>query len=104
MYLSVCIYVVQRRTIVAVLDEHRHDPDITSLISDLEGMNILSHMQSQKLASMEDEEKGHEALLYLLLAHSRQDTYHMLVESMRSRNSVIAADFEGVLEYRYQVK
>ena len=92
---------MQRRAIVTVLDAHRQDLDAISVISDLKGMGILTAEQCQKLVSLDDKEKRHEALLYVLLAHDRPDAYDKLVECMGLRDASIAADLQGVL---HQVK
>ena len=89
------LYLVQRRAIVAVFDAHRLD--VTSLTSHLESMNILTAEQCQKLASLDDKKRRHEALLYTLLAHKGSDTYHRLVECMEQRHISIAADLQGAL-------
>ena len=86
----------QRRAIVTVLDAHRQDLDVTSLTSDLKDMGILTAEQSQQLASLDDKEKRHEALLYTLLAHDGPDIYDKLVECMELRDNSIAADLKGV--------
>ena len=96
--LYVFVYVVQRRAIVTVLDAHRQDLDAISLTSDLKGMGILTAEQCQKLASLDDGERRHEALLYILLAHNGPDAYHKLVECMGSRDASIAADLQGMLD------
>ena len=87
---------MQRRAIVTVLDAHRQDLDVTSLASDLKGVGILTAEQCQKLASLDDMERRHEALLYTLLAHDGPDTYHKLVECVGLRDTFIAADLQGV--------
>ena len=95
----VCVfsYAVQRRAIVTTLDAHHHDLDVTSLTSDLKGMGILTVEQCQKLSSLDDRERRHEALLYTLLAHEGPDTFHKLVECMGSRDASTAADLQSVL-------
>ena len=91
---------MQKRAIVTVLDAHHHDLDVTSLTSDLKDMGILTAEQCQQLASLDDKERRHEALLYTLLAHDGPDTYDKLVECARLRNTSIAADLQGVfLQY-----
>ena len=70
--------------------------DVTSLTSDLKSMGLVSSEQSQKLASLDNERK-HEALLYILLANlDATDTYHKLVECLERRYAYIAADLQGV--------
>ena len=95
-YPYACIYAVQRRAIVTVLDEHRQDLDVSSLTSDLKDMGVLTAEQCQKLASLDDRERRHEALLYTLLAQDGPDTYDKLVECMGSRDVSIAEDLQGV--------
>ena len=90
------VHAVQRRTIVTVLDAHRQDLDMTSLTSDLKDMGVLTAEQCQKLASLDDKEKRHEALLYTLLTHDGPDTFHKLVECMGLRDSSTASDLQGV--------
>ena len=87
---------MQRRAIVTVLDAHHQDLDVTSLASDLKGVGILTTEQCQKLASLDDIERRHEALLYILQAHDGRDTYHKLVECVGLRDTFIAADLQGV--------
>ena len=89
---------MQRCAIVTVLDAHRQDLDVISLTSDLKDMGILTEGQCQKLASLDDKLRRHEALLYTLLAHNGSDTYDKLVECMRLRDSYIAAELQGVLD------
>lgn len=88
---------MQRRAIVTVLDAHRQDVDVASLTSDLKRMDIMTKEHSQKLASLDDEERRHEALLYILLAHDGPDTYHKLVECMETRYISIAEDLQGAM-------
>ena len=95
------VHAVQRRTIVTVLDAHRQDLDVTSLTSDLKDRGVLTAEQCQKLASLDDKEKRHEALLYTLLAHDGPDTFHKLVECMGLRDSSTAADLQGVLRIKF---
>ena len=95
------VHAVQRRTIVTVLDAHRQDLDVTFLASDLKDMGVLTAEQCQKLASLDDKEKRHEALLYTLLAHNGPDTFHKLVECMGLRDSSTAADLQGVLSVKF---
>ena len=90
------VHPVQRRTIVTVLDAHRQDLDMTSLTSDLKDMGVLTAEQCQKLASLDDKEKRHEALLYTLLTHDGPDIFHKLVECIGLRDSSTAADLQGV--------
>ena len=92
---------MQRRTIVTVLDAHRQDLDVTSLTSELKDMGVLTAEQCQKLASLDDKEKRHEALLYTLLANDGPDTFHKLVECMGLRDSSTAADLQGVLSVKF---
>ena len=89
---------MQRRVIVTVLDAHRQDMDVPSLTSDLKDMGILTAEQCQKIASLDDQERRHEALLYILLAHDGPDAYDKLVECMGLRDASIAADLQGVLD------
>ena len=88
---------VQRRAIVTVLDAHREDLDVTSLASSLEDVGVLTAEQCQQLASVDDKERRHEALLYSLLAHDGPDTYDKLVECVGLRGTSTAADLQGVL-------
>ena len=88
---------VQRHAIVTVLDAHRQDLDVTSLTSDLGDMGVLSAEQCQQLASLDDKERRHDALLYTLLAHGGPDTYNKLVECVGLRDTSTAADLQGVL-------
>ena len=88
---------VQRRAIVTVLDAHREDLDVTSLASSLEDVGVLTAEQCQQLASLDDKERRHEALLYSLLAHDGPDTYDKLMECMRLRGTSTAVDLQGVL-------
>ena len=98
-FVCVCVsvHLVQRRAIVTVFDAHRQYLDVTSLTSHLKSMDILTAEQCQKLASLDDKERRHEALLYTLLAHEGPDTYHRLVECMEQRHISIAADLQGAL-------
>ena len=98
--LCVSVYVVQRRAIVTVFDAHRQYLDVTSLIPRLKSMDILTAEQCQKLASLDDKESRHEALLYTLLAHDGTDTYHRLVECLGQRDISIATHLQGVLVYQ----
>ena len=90
------MYAVQRRAIVAVIDAHHEDLDVNSLASDLKDMGILTTEQCQKLTSL-DEDRKHDALLYILLSHKGPDTYHRTVEYMGERDASIAAELQGVL-------
>ena len=90
---------MQRRAIVTVLDAHRQDMDITTLTSDLHSKGITTTEQCQKLSSLDDEERRHEALLYILLARDGPDTYHKLVECMGRRYASIGEDLQGLLMY-----
>ena len=74
---------------------------MTFLASDLKDMGVLTAEQCQKLASLDDKEKRHEALLYTLLAHNGPDTFHKLVECMGLRDSSTAADLQGVLSVKF---
>ena len=96
------MYVVQRRAIVTVLDAHHQDLEVTSLTYDLKSKGILTTEECQKLASLDDKKRRHEALLYILLAQNRPDAYHKLVECMGKRDISIATELHGVL--LYQVK
>ena len=95
------VYAAQRRAIVTVLDAHRQDLDVTSLVSDLRDMGILTVEQCQQLASMDDKKRRHEALMYTLLAHDGPDTYDKLVECAGSKDASIAADLRGVLVSKF---
>ena len=64
---------------MTVLDAHCLDLEVTSLTSDLKDMGILTAEQCQKVASLDDKKRRHEALLYTLLASERPDTFHKLV-------------------------
>ena len=97
---SICVHAVQRRAIVTVLDAHRQDLDVTSLTSDLKDMGVLTAEQCQKLASLDDKERRHEALLYTLLASERPETFHKLVGCMELRDGSTAADLQGVLVHK----
>ena len=97
------VYTVQRRAIVTVLDARRGDLDVPSLTSDLMSMGILTAEQCQKLASFDDKERRHEALLYVLLALDGPDTYHNLVECIELRDTITAAKLQGVLALHYRV-
>ena len=90
------MYAVQRRAIVTVLDAHHQDLDVISLASGLKDKGVLTEEQCQQLASLDDKERRHEALLYTLLAHNGPDTYDKLVECTELRNDSIAADLQGV--------
>ena len=96
MYSFIC-YAVQRRAIVTVLDAHRQDLDVTSLTSDLKDMGVLTADQCQKLVSLDDKEKRHDALLYTMLAHNKLDTYDKLVECTELRENSVAEELQGVL-------
>ena len=99
LHVFVC-YVVQRRAIVTVLDAHRQDLDVTSLISDLKG--VLTAEQYQKLTTLNDEERKHEALLYyILLVHDGPDAYCKIVKCVGLRDNSIAEECEGVLDHVY---
>ena len=97
--LSLCVlsYAVQRRAIVTTLDAHHHDLDVPSLAADLKGTGILTAEQCQKIASLDDKESRHQALLCTLLAHDGPDTFHKLVECVGLRDASTAADLQGVL-------
>ena len=94
------IYAVQRRAIVTVLNAHRQDLDVITLASDLKDIGISSAEQCQKLASLGDKERRHEALLYILLAHGGPDTFHKLVKCVELRDASTAADLQGVLAWQ----
>ena len=99
LHVFVC-YVVQRRAIVTVLDAHRWDLDVTSLTSDLKDMGVLTAEQYQKLATLDDKERKHEALLYyILLVHDGPDAYRKIVKCVGLRENSIAAECEGVLDH-----
>ena len=84
---------------MTVLDAHCLDLAVTSVTSDLKDMGILTAEQCQKVVSLDDKERRHEALLYTLLASERPDTFHKLVGCMGLRDSSAAADLQGVLVY-----
>lgn len=88
---------MQRRSVVTIFDAHRQDLDVTFLASDLKDMGVLTAEQCEKLASLEDNERKYEALLYTLLAYGGPDTYDNLVESMKLRDALIAAKLQGVM-------
>ena len=88
---------VQRRAIVTVLNAHCLDLEVTSLTSDLKDMGVLTAEQCQKVVSLDDKERRHEALLYTLLASERPDIFHKLVGCMGLRDGSTAADLQGVL-------
>lgn len=89
--------IVQRRSIVTVLDGHRRDLDVSLLFFDLKELGILTSEQIERLTSLDDKERKHEALLYILLANDGPDTYHKLVEYLGNRNISIAANLQGML-------
>ena len=91
------VHAVQRRAIVTVLDAHCQDLEVTSLTSDLKDMGVLTAEQCQKLASLDDKKRRHEALLYTLLASERPDIFHKLVGCMELRGTSTATDLQGVL-------
>ena len=91
------MHAVQRRAIVTVLDAHRQDLNVTSLTSDLKNMAILTTEQYQKLASLDEKEKKHDALQYILLAHDGPDTFHKVVKCMETIDISIAEELQGVL-------
>ena len=103
-FVHASVFVVQRRAIVTVLDAHHQDMNITTLTSDLQSMGIVTTEQCQKLASLDDEERRHEALLYIFLARDGPDTYHKLVECMGRRNTSVAEDSQGVRIYCLQLQ
>ena len=88
---------MQRRAIVTVLNAYRQDLDVTSLTSDLKDMGILTAEQCHQLASLDDKERKHEALLYTLLAHDGPDSFQKLVECLGLRDTSLAAGLQGVL-------
>ena len=102
--LCVSVYTVQRHAIVTVLDARRENLDVSSLTADLKGMGILTAEQCQKLASLDDKERRHEALLYTLLAHDGAGTFHKLVECMGLRDASTAADLQGVLMFQVMLQ
>ena len=85
---------------MTVLDAHRQELEVTSLTSDLKDMGVLTAEQCQKLASLDDKERRHEALLYTLLASERPDTFHKLVGCMGLRDTSMAAELQGVLVHQ----
>ena len=91
------VHAVQRRAIVTVLDAHCQDLEVTSLTSHLKDMGVLTAEQCQKLASLDDKKRRHEALLYTLLTSERPDIFHKLVECMGLRDTFTAAELQGVL-------
>ena len=86
---------------MTVLDAHRQDLEVTSLTSDLKDMGVLTAEQCQKVPSLDDKERRHEALLYTLLASERPDTFNKLVECKGLRDSSTAADLQGVLVIKF---
>ena len=82
---------------MTVLDAHCLDLEVTSLTSNLKDIGVLTAEQCQKLASLDDKERRHEALLYTLLASERPDIFHKLVGCMGLRDGSTAADLQGVL-------
>ena len=92
------MYAVRRRAVVTVLDAHRQDLDVTSVTSDLKDMGVLTEEQCQKLASLEDKERRHEALLCTLLAHDGLDAYDKLGACGGLRDTSIAAEMQGALD------
>ena len=91
------VHAVQRRAIVTVLDAHCQDLEVTSLTSHLKDIGVLTAEQCQKVVSLDDKERRHEALLYTLLASERPDIFHKLVECMGLRDGSTAAELQGVL-------
>ena len=91
---------MRRRAIVTVLDAHRQDLDVTSLASDLKDIGISSAEQCQKLASLNDKERRHEALLYILLAHDGPGTYSKLVKCVELRDTSTAEELQGGLVWQ----
>ena len=94
------VHAVQRRAIVTVLNAHRQDLEVTSLTSELKDMGVLTAEQCQKLASLDNKERRHEALLYTLLASETPDIFHKLVGCMELRDSSTAAELQGVLVHQ----
>ena len=82
---------------MTVLDAHCLDLEVTSLTSDLKDVAVLTAEQCQKLASLDDKKRRHEALLYTLLASERPDIFHKLVECMGLRGTSTATELQGVL-------
>ena len=91
------VHAVQRRAIVTVFDAHCQDLDVTSLTSHLKDIGVLTAEQCQKLASLDDKKRRHEALLHTLLASERPDIFHKLVGCMGLRGTSTAAELQGVL-------
>ena len=104
LYLPLCmcllVHAVQRRAIVTVFNAHRQDLAVTSLTSDLKDMGVLTAEQCQKVATLDDKERGHEALLYTLLASERPDTFHKLVGCMELRDGSTAAELRSGLVHQ----
>ena len=98
--MCVPVHAVQRRAIVTVLNAHRQDLEMTSLTSELKDMGVLTAEQCQKLASLDNKERRHEALLYTLLASETPDIFHKLVGCMELRDSSTAAELQGVLVHQ----
>ena len=93
------MYAVQRRAIVMVIDAHHKDLDVNALASDLKNMGIFTTEQCQKLTSLVEKDRRHEALLYSLLVHKEPDMYHRLIKCIGLRNTSIAAGLQGMLAY-----
>lgn len=92
---------MQRRSIVTVFDDLRHEGlDVNLLFCDLKKLGILTSEQSEKLASLDDMERRHGALLYILLANDVPDMYHKLVECVTKMKFPMAANLQGVLVYQ----
>ena len=85
---------------MTVLDAHRQELEVTSLTSDLKDMGVLTAEQCQKVVSLNDKKRRHEALLYTLLASERPDTFHKLVGCMELRDGSMAAELQGVLVHQ----
>ena len=85
---------------MTVFDAHRQDLEVTPLTSDLKDMGVLTAEQCQKVVSLDDKERRHEALLYTLLASERPDIFHKLVECMGLRDGSTAADLRSGLVYQ----
>ena len=85
---------------MTVFDAHCLDLAVTSVTSDLKNMGVLTAEQCQKVVSLDDKERRHEALLYTLLASERPDTFHKLVGCMELRDGSTAADLQSGLVHQ----
>lgn len=92
---SVHTYVVQQRAIATVLDAHCQDLDVTTLSSDLESIGALTTDQFQKVASLVNKKKQHDALLYVLIVQDDPDTFYKFKQCLRKRDEFLAAALQG---------